>query len=222
MLDISVSLQMKEEPRRIEAMAEENHVLGRVSSDSNANRAEYVTEWWGTRVFHGDFMPPNWRKSTHLTGVFCLKLSCSIIYSHSLSLGFGPLGGGGLSLYPLVLAVTCMEQLNAQKLATYQGKPWKPSAGIFAATPRGAASSCRCQMLLMRLCLCFSSLSFTHLWTWCMTGRGWCQPGVGGEERKAKKWKLPWSVSSSFLGLLHSHALGNVTGARHCLKDGTM
>lgn len=168
-----------------------------------------------------DFMLPNWHKLTHLTGFFCLKLYCLIIYSHNLSLGFGPLGGV-LSLYPLVLAVTCMEQLNAQKLSTYQGKPWKPSAGVFAATPRGAASSRHCQMLLMRLSLCFSSLSFTHLWTWCMTGRGWYQPGVGGEGRKAKKWTLPWLVSSSFPDPLDSHALGNMTGAHHSLKDGSM
>lgn len=170
-------------------------------------------------------------KSTHLTGGFCLKLSCLIIYFHNLSLGFGPRrrgvvvvrrGGVALSLYPLVLAVTCLKQLNAQKLSTYQGKPWKPSAGVFAATPQGAATSRHCQILLMRLCLCFSPLSFTHLWTWCMTGRGRCRPGVGGVGRKARKWTLPWSVSSSFLGLLDSHALGNMTDAHHYLKDGSI
>lgn len=37
------------------------------------------------------------------------------------------------SLYPLVLAVTCMEQLNTQKLSANRGKPQKPSAGLFDA-----------------------------------------------------------------------------------------
>ena len=78
----------------------------------------------------------------------------------------------------------------------------------------GAASSVHSQMLLTRLCFCFSSVSFTHLWTWCMTGRGPCRPGGGREERKAKKWTLPWWASSAFLGL----ALGNVRGLCHCLN----
>lgn len=46
-------------------------------------------------------------------------------------LGFGPLGVH--NLYPLLLAVTCMEQLNPQKLFANRGKPQKLSAGAFAA-----------------------------------------------------------------------------------------
>lgn len=122
MLDTSVSRQMKEEPRWIEAMAEENCVLllgdllvhvcatfllivkqywthreplGRLSSDSNAKWTEYMREWCGTRVFHWTSCFQTGTNRSNLTGAFCPKLSCLIIYSHNLSLGFGPLGGGG-------------------------------------------------------------------------------------------------------------------------------
>lgn len=58
----------------------------------------------------------------HLTWVPCLMLSCSIIYSDNLSHGFGPCRH---SLFALAFAVTCMEQLNAQKPSANQGKPMK-------------------------------------------------------------------------------------------------
>lgn len=62
------------------------------------------------------------QKSTLLIRVLHHKLSSSIIYSDNLSHGFG---SWGHSQYALVFAVTCMEQLNAQKHPANQGKAMK-------------------------------------------------------------------------------------------------
>lgn len=62
------------------------------------------------------------KKYTHLISASHHKLSCSIIYSDNLSHGSGPWGHGQ---YALVFSVTCMEQLNAQKLLANQGEGMK-------------------------------------------------------------------------------------------------
>lgn len=80
-------------------------------------------------------------KLTHLIRVLHHKLSSSIIYSDNLSHGFGPWGH---SQYALVFAVTCMEQLNAQKHPANQGKAMK-------------AFLCLCTYSLMHHFLSFSS-----------------------------------------------------------------
>lgn len=143
---------------------------------------------------------------THLIGLPCLKLSCSIIYSDNLSHGFGPWGH---SLYAFVFSVTCIEQLNAQKLSANQGKPMKafPSYSLMHSfTSFSVAHN--------ETMLCFHYFfNLTHLW--CMTGRELCWPGVEGEGRTAKKWTHPWSVSSALLGFQCSrcHDPGSVRHA---------
>lgn len=62
------------------------------------------------------------KKCTHLISASHHKLSCSIIYSDNLSHGSGPWGHGQ---YALVFSVTCMEQMNAQKLLANQGEGMK-------------------------------------------------------------------------------------------------
>lgn len=152
------------------------------------------------------------KKSTHLISVPHHKLSCSIIYSDSLSQGSGPWGHGQ---YAHVFSVTCMEQLNAQKLLANQGEGMKVFHYI-------------CSYSLMR---CFFSLQAahneasalfvrhhhvvwisTHLWTYCTNGWGQCQPGEAVWETMAEKLTLLWSVSSSFQCLRRKYARGNEKG----------
>lgn len=84
-------------------------------------------------------------ESVHLTWVPCFVSSCSIIYTDNLSHGFGPCRH---SLFALALAVTCTEQLNAQKPSANQGKPIKALCYLAAIPWRTA--SCQTQLLIMR------------------------------------------------------------------------
>lgn len=62
------------------------------------------------------------KKYTHLISGPRHKLSCLIIYADNLSQGSEPWGHGQ---YARVFSVTCMEQLNAQKLLANQGEGMK-------------------------------------------------------------------------------------------------
>lgn len=135
---------------------------------------------------------------SNLIGVPCLKLSCSIIYSGNLSHGLGPWGH---SLYALVFAVTCMEQLNAHKLSANQGKAMKGILLFFAAIPR-CTTSCHSQLftlsprfLVLSLFQLNPPVNLMHDWEGTMSA--W--RGRRGED--GKEMDTPLVSLLSFTGL---------------------
>lgn len=110
-----------------------------------------------------------------------------------------------------------MHRRSLRRSLIIKANTWKHCA-LLALSP-WCMASCHSQLLVMKLCLCHSTSSFTHLWIWCMTGRGWCRPDEAEEGTMAKKWITPWSALSS---LLSRHSPWYLRDARRCLKLGSV
>lgn len=103
------------------------------------------------------------------------------------------------------IAVTCMEQLNAQKLSANQGKIMKVFCYFCSYSLVHSFLSYSFVNPEDMFCLYYYYFKSTHLGTWCRTGRDQCWPGEGEQARTVKKWTHPWSVSSVLLICLCSH-----------------